>query len=106
MWILDIAYRYHVDGQEYKGDRLCFGGREVAGLARPDVEKEYDVGRKPDVHCDPDDPARAVLETDFHLLDTLPLPLLSVSFTLASLATAPVRRLLARPFRRRTPERA
>ena len=99
-WVHEIAYRYSVDDQKYRSNRLRFGGSSTFSLGCPTVETGLEDGRRVEVRYDPDHPSRSVILTDFSVWGTLPTTLLSVSFTLASLATAPIRRLLFGLFRR------
>ena len=100
-WTVDVMYRYRVEGREYSGARLCFGGWYTYASTRAALKEEYKRGQRVDVHYDPDNPSRAVIRVDFDLWDTLPMGTLSVVFPLAMAATRPLRRLILRPFRRK-----
>jgi len=65
MYSAEIEYRYEVDGQEHKSNRVAFGGdgsSSSTSMAKK-VTRRYPVGKTVDVYYDPDLPADSVLET-------------------------------------------
>jgi len=59
----DVRYAYTVDGQEYEGDRVEFGGFSSSNAKRAyRIVGTYRKGQTVAVYYDPNDPSRAVLE--------------------------------------------
>lgn len=64
----DLVYRYVVDGQAYESRLISYSDDAPLALLWPRIHDERLLERYPrdavvTVHYDPDDPARAVLET-------------------------------------------
>lgn len=62
-----VLYNYLVNGHAYRGDRITFG-QSNTGMPERDAEAvraPYPRGATVTVHYDPDNPARAVLDTRF-----------------------------------------
>lgn len=64
MYAADICYRYVVDGHEYTGDRVRFGGFLAFAWRRPadTLRRRFPVGTPVTVAYDPVKPSRGVLE--------------------------------------------
>ena len=60
----DIRYQYVVNGIEYSGDHVCYGDYAICNVPfeAVDMVRRYPVGRAAEVHYDPSDPSKAVLE--------------------------------------------
>ena len=61
---LVIKYCYQVDGVEYVGKRVAFGGLSLGalGLKAEDYRDEYTPGSRTPVHVSPQDPNLSVLK--------------------------------------------
>ena len=58
-----VRYAYHVQGQEYRGNKVTFGAQEAKVKAKAmAVVSKYSPGSNVTVYYDPQKPSRAVLE--------------------------------------------
>jgi hypothetical protein len=56
-----VEYRYSVAGETHDGDRVTYANEDTAEWAEATVH-EYPTGARVEVHYDPRDPSRSVLE--------------------------------------------
>lgn len=59
-----LRYRYSVSGRQYVGQRVAFSGHGVSRAAIAALIAPYAVGAQVQVHYDPAQPSRAVLNAD------------------------------------------
>lgn len=58
----DVSYIYQVEGREYDGSRISFGGTNGGEEEAIRYTQRYPIGKKVSVYYDPSRPERAVLE--------------------------------------------
>lgn len=84
-----VSYRYSVNGQDFVGERACFGDADYVGWAlfARDIVARYRVRSPVTVHYDPSDPADAVLEPGLNglLFSTLIFSIAFLGFSILML---------------------
>lgn len=63
---INVTYRYEVNGRQYAGSRIRFGGSSRGRLAVQWTAADYRPGRTVQVAHDPSNPERSVLEPGVH----------------------------------------
>ncbi len=67
-YAVGIEYEYEIDGKTYRGHRYDFTTGYTSGReGKQAIVDDHPVGRRIDVHVDPDDPYESVIETDLAL---------------------------------------
>ena len=89
-----VAYSYTVDGVAYEGDRYARAGTPGDAVRSREIVAEHPVGSSIEVHVDPADPTRSVVDTSIRIGAILVLlfPLLFVGIG-ATIATAFLRKM-------------
>ena len=59
----EVAYEYMVNEITYKGSSVGFGKSTTSSRKATEIVSRYHIGTAVSVHYDPQDPAKAVLET-------------------------------------------
>jgi hypothetical protein len=62
-----VGYEYHVRGIRYTSRRIDYAGRGAGAMSALNYFRHYHEGQSVVVHYDPNEPARAVLETGLRL---------------------------------------